>query len=709
MASVFKGLYSTFIYSKPYVQQFSVCRRHGLWRARTIIDGCNSYHTSKIFYKRRKSSEERKAPRIIEFTPKAKNKSEPIGIWKNMTVTDLAAVMNRDLDHVFEVMLYVDKSDEYSDAKSKISNLQVIQDIIKKSGMKAKIVAPPENNTNNKLVDRDAVPQPPANPTDLRPRPPVVTVMGHVDHGKTTLLDSLRNTSVVDSEFGGITQHIGAFSVTLDNGSKITFLDTPGHAAFKAMRERGAHVTDLVVLVVAADDGVMEQTVESIRMAKEANVPIIVAINKIDKPEADIDRATRMLSQYGLQTESTGGDIQAVPISALKGTNLTQLTEAIAVQAELLELKACPTDLVEGTIIESCVDAYRGKLSTVLIQRGTLSKGSVLVAGTAWAKVRALFDQDGRNITEAPPSTAVEMLGWRELPAAGQQVLEVISEKRAHEVVKWREAKQLEERRDNEAGIIKAKQDEHLVAYRAQLEHKRKIGRYRLKPGGPREKEIKEDTTPTVRVVVKGDVDGTVEAILDVLETYDSNTDCKLDVVHYGVGNISESDVELATVFNAIIYGFNIECPSKVEQVASTKNIPMKMHNVIYKLVDDLKEEINKKLPQKEAEEILGEANVLQQFVINEGKKKIPIAGCRCVKGTLKKQAKYRVVRDNDIIYEGSLESMRHLKNEVESIKKDVECGLQFDENTFEFKPGDTILCYELKMVPQQTHWDPGF
>ncbi|XP_069672304.1 translation initiation factor IF-2, mitochondrial isoform X2 [Periplaneta americana] len=626
-----------------------------------------------------------------------------------MTVAQVAKAMEKDIDHVFEVMMYIDNSLNYDKPSSVINNLTVIQDIVKKSGMKSRIVSP-ANMNEPEMINKDATKRPPPDPSVLVKRPPVVTVMGHIDHGKTTLLDSLRNTSVVETEFGGITQHIGAFSVKLQSGETVTFLDTPGHAAFTAMRARGARVTDLIVLVVAADDGVMEQTVESIRMAKEAEVPIIVAINKIDKQDADIERTKDMLVQHGVQVEDRGGDIQAVPVSALAGTNLETLTEAIALQAELMNLKGDPSGLVEGVVVESKTDPRRGKLSTAIVQRGTLQKGSVLVAGLAWAKVRAMFNEQGQSVQEAPPSTPVEVLGWRELPSAGDEIIEVENEKRAHEVMRWRESISKVEKQEAEREAVESKIQEHLKVYKEQLETRRKLGKFKLRPTGPREKEIKDDDQgPRVSVVIKGDVDGSVEAILDVLETYNCNTECKLNLVHYGVGNVSETDVELADAFKAIIYCFNVEVPDKVKEIAKISKISIRPHKVIYKLIDDLKKEISSQLPPKDVEEVLGEANVLQDFEITEGKKKVHVAGCRCTKGILRKSGKYRLQRGQEIIFDGLLESMRHLKNEVDSIKKDVECGLRLEDGTISFQPGDALICYEIKKEEQHTSWNPGF
>lgn len=669
---------------------------------------CRLLHLSLTCYKKRKTAEDRKSPTMVRFPPKAKVKKTVVDIWRYMTVADVANAMGKSVDHVFEAMMYINDSVYYNKPTSVIDNLQVIQEIVKKSGMTSRTVSPPDP-TDSELINKDAVKRPPPDPSVLVKRPPVVTVMGHVDHGKTTLLDSLRDTSVVETEFGGITQHIGAFSVKLKSGETITFLDTPGHAAFTAMRARGANVTDLVVLVVASDDGVMEQTVESIRMAKAAEVPIIVAINKIDKPEADIERTKDMLVPHGIQVEDRGGEVQAIPVSALNGTNLDTLSEAIVLQAELMNLKGDPRGKAEGVVVESRMDPQRGKLSTAIVQRGTLQKGAVLVAGLAWAKVRAMFNEQGQPIQQAPPSTPVEVLGWRELPSAGDEIIEVESEKRAHEVMKWRQALVQTEKQEAEREAVESKIAEHLKVYKSQLENKRKLGRYKLRPTGPREKEIKEDDGPRVSVVVKGDVHGSVEAILDVLETYDCDADCKLNLVHYGVGNVSETDVELADAFKAIIYCFNVQVPDRIKELAESHKISVHSHNVIYKLIDDLKKEISSQLPLKDVDEILGEANVLQDFEVTEGKKKVHVAGCRCTKGILKKTGRYRLQRGQEIIYDGLLVSMRHLKNEVTSVKKDVECGLRMEDGTICFKPGDTIICYETRKEEQSTDWDPGF
>lgn len=428
--------------------------------------------------------------------------------------------------------------------------------------------------------------------------------MGHVDHGKTTLLDSLRHTSVAQSEAGGITQHIGAFTVELDSSEKVTFLDTPGHAAFSAMRARGANITDIIVLVVAADDGVMEQTKEVINLAKTEKVPLIVAINKIDKPDADPEKAKRSLGHAGVNLEGHGGDTQFVLISAKEGTNLHELTETLSTQATMMGLKSDYTGPVEGVIVESTNDAKRGKLSTAIITRGTLRRGSILTAGLAWAKVRALFDHAGHPLDKAEPGTPVEILGWRELPFAGDEIIEVESEKRANSVMRFRNSQAQYEKAEADLQVILQKQMEHEEKYKAERDARRKIGRWKVRRSGPREKEIIEDNSiPRLNIIIKGDVHGSVEAILDVLDTYSENDKVRLDIVHYGVGDVTHTDLEMAKLFNAVIYAFSVSAPTK----EIPKNVKIEKVDIIYRLVEHLKDELNKKLPMLDVEEVVGE------------------------------------------------------------------------------------------------------
>ncbi|XP_055696129.1 translation initiation factor IF-2, mitochondrial [Lutzomyia longipalpis] len=670
------------------------------------VSSSRRIHSNFVFLKRRKTAEEKKSPRIIEYAPKKSNKivlSGVVDVWRNMTVEELAKSAQKSLEHIQEVMLYVPGVDDL-ESDARLHDVKIIKEILEKCGMKMKIVAPPDT-AETIVKDKDVFSRPPANPEELQPRFPIVTVMGHVDHGKTTLLDTLRGASVAAGEAGGITQHIGAFTVELESGEKVTFLDTPGHAAFSAMRARGANCTDIIVLVVAAEDGVMQQTKEVVRLAEDAGVPIIVAINKIDKPEADVERTKRDLMQLGLALEGHGGDIQVVPISALKGTNLTELTETISAQATMMGIKADFKGFVEGIVIESKIDKFRGKLSTTIVTRGTLRKGAVLVSGTAYAKVRGLFDHAGKPMECAPPGTPVEILGWRDLPLAGEQVLEVESEKKASSVIRFRKGQQMEEKIENDREAILKKELEHLEKYRAERDARRKMGFFKSRQKGPRQKEIQDDDgTPCVNIILKGDVHGSVEAILNVLDSYDDSEKCRLNIVHYGVGNVSEGDVELSKTFNAIIYAFSVD-----SSVATKSKAPVRDFKVIYHLVNDLKDEISSKLPPLEVEEIVGEANVLQIFQITEGKKEVTVLGCRCTKGMLKKKLNFKIVRQGEIIYKGSLESMRHLKNEVDSIKNDTECGLKLKDLSCEVKPGDIIYCYSVGEKAQTTAWDPGF
>lgn len=407
----------------------------------------------------------------------------------------------------------------------------------------------------------------------------------------------------------------------------------------------------------------------------------------------------------GLELEEHGGDVQVIPISALKGTNLDLLAEAVSTQATLMELQSEYVGPVEGVVVESKTHSKRGKLSTAIVTRGTLRKGSILVSGLAHAKVRALFDHNSQPIDEATPGTPVEILGWRELPLAGDLILEVESDRKASSVLRYRQAESQKMKAEENVEHIKVKEEEHLEKYLAAREARRLAGKFKMRNKGPRQKEVAaNDGSPRVNVIIKGDVHGSVEAILDVFETYDRNDKCKLDVVHYGVGDITEGDIELAKTFNAIIYAFSVNVPVKASQSVSIRPC-----NIIYRLIDDLKEEISGKLQPVEVEEVIGEAYVLQQFMINDGRKQVAVAGSRCVNGTLKKKEKFKLIRNGEVIHVGELESMRHLKNEVDSIKNGVECGLRFKEPNVNPEQGDVLACFTTHMKAQKTDWDPGF
>ncbi|XP_039743055.1 translation initiation factor IF-2, mitochondrial isoform X2 [Pteropus medius] len=642
-----------------------------------------------------------------------KSKKE-VEVWIGMTVEELARAMEKDVDCIYEALMNTTMDIDSLEADSHLDEVW-IKEVIKKAGMKLKWSKLKQDKVRE---NKDAVRRPHADPALLTPRSPVVTIMGHVDHGKTTLLDKLRKTQVAATEAGGITQHIGAFLVSLPSGEKITFLDTPGHAAFSAMRARGAQVTDIVILVVAADDGVMKQTVESIQHAKDAQVPIVLAINKCDKAEADPEKVKKELLAYDVVCEDYGGDVQAVHVSALTGDNLMALAEATVTLAEMLELKADPTGPVEGTVIESFTDKGRGPVTTAIIQRGTLKKGSVLVAGKSWAKVRSMFDENGKTINEASPSMPVGIIGWRDLPSAGDEILEVESEPRAREVINWRKYEQEQEKNKENLKIIEEKRKEHQEAHRKAREKygtlhwkERSFIKYQEKKEQKplKLKEKAERDSHVLPVIIKGDVDGSVEAILNIMDTYDASHECELELVHFGVGDISENDVNLAETFHGVIYGFNVNAGNVIEQSAVKKGVKIKLHKIIYRLIEDLQEELSSRLPYTVKEHIIGEASVLATFSVTEGKKKVPVAGCRVQKGQLEKQKKFKLIRNRQVIWKGTLTSLKHHKDDISIIKTGMDCGLSLDEEKIEFKVGDEIVCYEEKEVLTKTSWDPGF
>ncbi|NP_001011586.1 translation initiation factor 2 [Apis mellifera] len=680
------------------------------------------YHITPVFTKQKKVKEDTELNLQTIFNEdkldnlmdkQFKNKSLPvIEIWDQMTVKELANSAKRDINDVLNVLYFINKNDKYEE-NTILTTMPLLINVVKYLGGKHKFISKKIKKT---MENKDITKRPLPNESQLIKRHPIVTIMGHVDHGKTTLLDALRNTSIAKSEFGGITQCIGAFDVTLESGERVTFLDTPGHAAFISMRHRGAHITDIVVLVVAADDGVKEQTLQSIEMAKDAKVPIIVAINKIDKPNIDIIKVQYELAKHGIVIEELGGEIQCVKISALKGINLRELTEAIIVQAELMDLKGDLEGLVEGVIIDCSNHIGRGKLVTALIQRGTLKKGCLLVSGIASAKVRSMFNDSGNPILKAKPSEVVQILGWKELPNVGDEILEVENDKILQEVIKFRQKQRAEILAKEHKAAADQKLEKHLIEYKKMLKIKRLFGKDRKIMDMVREKIIEEkrknknkNLTPAVNIIVKGDVAGSVEALLDIFDTYTYDTICQLNIVHYGIGFITQSDIELANTFKAIIYGFNVNATKQIKDEANKKGVSLRFYNVVYKLIDNIKKEIYDILPEVDVEEILGEAKVLQNFDIKDKNKKVNVAGCRCVKGILLKSGLYHVLRGNENIYSGKLISMRHLKEEVSSIETNYECGLRFEDPMISFQPGDTIICINIKRQKEKIEWDPGF
>lgn len=498
-------------------------------------------------------------------------------------------------------------------------------------------------------------------------RPPVVTIMGHVDHGKTSLLDALRRSNVVQGEAGGITQHIGAYQVDRD-GNKITFIDTPGHAAFTQMRARGAKATDIVILVVAADDGVMPQTKEAIAHAKAANVPIIVAINKIDKPAADPNRVRTDLLREDIVVESMGGDVIEVEVSAAKGTNLDKLQEMILLQSEVLELRANPNRTAEGIVIEAQLDKGRGPVATVLVQKGTLKVGDILVAGAEWGRVRAMLDENSQQEKEAGPSKPVEVLGFNGTPEAGDMVAVVENEARAREIVEYRQRQKREKTSIRDIGA------------RGSLEQMMN----RLQESGHKE-------TP---LLIKGDVQGSVEAIAGALEALGTD-EVKARVLHAGVGGITESDVTLAAASGAPIIGFNVRANKQARDAAEREGIEIRYYNIIYNLVDDVKAAMSGLLSPERRETFLGNAEILEIFNITKVGK---VAGCRVTEGIVERGAEVRLIRDNVVIHEGKLGTLKRYKDEVKEVQSGQECGMNFVSYQ-DMRPGDVIECYRVEEI----------
>ena len=503
------------------------------------------------------------------------------------------------------------------------------------------------------------------------PRPPVVTVMGHVDHGKTSLLDAFRSTDVVSGEAGGITQHIGAYQVDTSSGTKITFLDTPGHAAFTKMRQRGAKTTDIVVLVVAADDGVMPQTVEAIQHAQAAEAPIIIAINKMDKPEANPDRVRNELLQHNIVVEEVGGDVLAVPVSALKKEGLDKLEEAILLQAELLELKANPDRPAEGAVIEAKLERGRGAVATVLVQRGTIKIGDVVVVGGEWGRVRALIDDRGKNVKSAGPSEPVEVLGLGSPPLAGDEVVVVEDEGRAREVTEYRN-KVIREKSVIASGRGSVEQMLSQIA----------LGEVRELP-----------------LVVKADVHGSLEAILgNVAALTEDEKEVTARILLSGVGGISESDVTLAAASNAMIIGFNVRADPPARALAKRDGVDIRYYAVIYELLEDLRGLLSGMLAPIEREQTLGYTRIKEVFNITKVGK---VAGCEVTEGSVRRGARVRILRDSVVIHDGVLSSLKRHKDEVREVKEGLECGMAF-ENYQDIKVEDVVEAYEIEQIARE-------
>ena len=506
-------------------------------------------------------------------------------------------------------------------------------------------------------------------PTLLIPRAPVVAIMGHVDHGKTSLLDAMRKTDVAAGEAGGITQHIGAYQVTMKTGDTITFLDTPGHEAFTEMRMRGARVTDIVILVVAADDSVMPQTIEAIKHAKAAEVPIIIAINKCDKPGADPNKVRQELLQHEIFVEDMGGDVLSVEVSAIKGTGLDKLQEAIMLQSEILELRANPNRSAQGSVVEAKIETGRGMVATVLVKRGTLKIGDNFVAGPAFGKVRALLDFRGKQVEEAGPSIPVEVLGIQGTPEAGDEFVVTENEAQAREIAEYRQQV--------------AKDKKVTATARGTIEQMFTA--------------IQEGTADELPVVIKADVQGSAEAITTALEKL-ATDEVKVNVLLSGVGGITESDVNLAAASNAMIIAFNTRANVQAREGAAVKGIDIQYYSVIYNVIDDIRAMLSGMLAPTLREDFLGYAEIREVFNITKVGK---IGGCMVTEGTVKRGAKVRLLRDDVVIHEGTLATLKRFKDEVKEVKNGMECGMAF-ENYYDIQVGDFIECFEVVEVARE-------
>jgi translation initiation factor IF-2 len=634
----------------PTRTKSDVERRRGKLTIANALDDAEEKSRSLAAFRRRTERQKKQAQ---GFQMPTEKRSREITIPEFITIQELA---NRMAERAVDVIKLLMKQGEMHTIND-IIDADTAQLITEEMGHTVKRVS--ESDVEEGLFgaeDKDE---------KLVPRAPVVTIMGHVDHGKTSLLDALRKTNVVAGEAGGITQHIGAYQVETPGGL-ITFIDTPGHEAFTSMRARGAKVTDIVVLVVAADDGVMPQTVEAINHARAAGVPIIVAINKIDKPQANPTRVRTDLLSHEIVVESMGGETLEVEVSATKATNLDKLLETILLQAEVLGLKANPDRSASGIVIEAQLDRGRGPVATVLVQNGTLHLGDIFVAGSAWGRVRALIDDSARQVTSAGPSVPVEVLGLNGAPEAGDAFVVVESESRAREITEYRERKRRETR--------------GTAAARSSLEQMMS--------------QLKEGARKEVAVLVKADVQGSAEAIVQAVEKL-STDEVAARVIHYGVGAISESDISLAQAAGAAVLGFNVRANQQARDAAERAGIEIRYYNIIYDLVDDVKAVMSGLLAPTLRETFLGNAVILEVFNISKVGK---VAGCRVTEGTVQRGAKVRLIRDNVVVHEGTLSTLKRFKDEVREVQAGQECGMAF-ENYQDMRQGDVIECFRVETV----------
>ncbi|MBP9743510.1 MAG: translation initiation factor IF-2 [Burkholderiales bacterium] len=594
-----------------------------------------------------------KMPKVQEFQKPDKPQQLEIGVPELITVSDLAHKMSVKAAEVIKVLMKMGTMVTINQALDQDTAVLVI-------GEFGHIAKTTKADDVENFLDEVA-------PTDVstwKNRAPIVTIMGHVDHGKTSLLDYIRKAKVAHGEAGGITQHIGAYHVDTGHGI-ITFLDTPGHEAFTQLRARGAKLTDIVILVVAADDGVMPQTIEAINHAKAANVPIVVAINKMDKPDATPDKVKQELTQYGVVAEEWGGDVMCIPVSALTGMGIDVLLDAVLLQAEVLELKAAVDTPAKAIVIESRLDRGRGSVVTVLVQSGTLYKGDMVLAGTTYGRVRAMLDEVGKAVSKAGPSIPVELLGLSDVPAAGDDMIVVSDEKKAREIAAFRQERNRQEKL--------AKQQA------AKLEN--------LFSG------ISEGVVKNLPIIIKSDVQGSFEAISSSLQRL-STDEIKVQVIHAAVGGINESDINLANASNAIVIGFNTRADIASKKLAEANNIEIRYYNIIYEIIDDIKAAMSGMLSPEKRETIIGNVAIRQLFSAG----KLIIAGCMVTDGLIRRHSKIRLIRDNMVIHDGELSSLKRFKDDVREVKAGYECGLSL-ANYSDLKEGDVLEAYEITEV----------
>jgi translation initiation factor IF-2 len=579
-----------------------------------------------------------------------------IRVAHGATPQDLADKLGASVGEVVKILF---SAGEMASASQSLTD-EAIEVVAGELGRAVEIVAPIQE------ADQEADEAEPVDESRLEPRPPVVTVMGHVDHGKTLLLDAIRRTDVVAGEFGGITQHIGAYQAHHD-GKEITFIDTPGHEAFTAMRARGAEATDIVVLVVAADDGVMPQTVEALNHAKAANVPIIVAVNKIDKDEADPQRVRQQLVERGVVPAEWGGENEFVDVSAKAGTNLDHLLETVLLVADLEQLRADPSSRARGLVIEAHLDKGRGPIASVLVQRGTLRVGDAVVAGSAFAKVRAMLDENGQPAKEAGPAKPVQVLGWSHVPEAGDEFRVVTDEREAKHIAQEREAK------ERAAELSSARTGASLMELL---------------------REARQGELPALNLILKADVQGSLEAIVDALEKLPQD-EVRIDVVHRGVGAITENDISLAMASHAAVIGFNVRPDPGARELAEREGVDIRLYRVIYQALDDIRQALTGLLAPEEREVELGRAEVRALF-------RVPrlgtISGCMVTQGTIQRGSLARLVRDGTIVYTGRIASLRRFKDDVREVAEGFECGIGL-ENFQDIHEGDVIEAYEVREI----------